>query len=118
MEKENIIAEKSKAFAILIIRLYQFLTAEKKEFVLSKQLLRSGTSIGANVREGIYGQSRPDFHTKLTIALKEAAETEYWLELLVETGYISNEQHKSLKTKCTELLKILTAIAKKSKLAK
>ena len=73
MEKENIIVDKSKALAIRIIRMYQFLTTEKKEFIMSKQLLRCGTSIGANVRESIYGQSRPDFHTKLTIALKEAA---------------------------------------------
>lgn len=118
MEKENIIADKSKAFAIRIIRLYQFLTTEKKEFVLSKQLLRSGTSIGANVREGIYGQSRPDFHAKFTIALKEAAETEYWLELLQETDYISKEQHNSIATDCIELLKILTSITKKTKATK
>lgn len=118
MEKENIIANKSKAFAIRIIRLFQFLTTEKKEFVLSKQLLRSGTSIGANVREGIYGQSRPDFHSKLTIALKEAAETEYWLELLHETDYITKEQHNSIGADCTEILKILTSITKKTKSTK
>jgi four helix bundle protein len=95
--------------------LYQHLTAEKKEFVLSKQLLRCGTSIGANVREGTYGQSRPDFHTKLTIALKEAAETEYWLELLQESDYITKEQHISIAADCIELIKILTAITKKTK---
>ncbi|MBS1763567.1 MAG: four helix bundle protein [Bacteroidetes bacterium] len=118
MEKENIISDKSKAFAIRIIKLYQFLTTEKKEYVLSKQLLRCGTSIGANVKEGIYGQSRPNFHTKLTIALKEAAETEYWLELLFETGYITAEQHNSMANDCNELLKILTAITKKTKASK
>lgn len=115
MEKQNIIADKSKAFAIRIIRLYQFLITEKKEFVLSKQLLRCGTSIGANIREGIYGQSRPDFHAKLSIALKEAAETEYWLELLRATDYIAKEQYKSIAADCTEILKILTAITKKTK---
>lgn len=115
---ENIIADKSKAFAIRIIRLYQFLTTEKKEFILSKQLLRSGTSIGANVREGMYGQSRPDFHTKFTIALKEASETAYWLELLHETDYITQYQFNSISTDCTELLKILTAITKKTKTTK
>lgn len=115
MEKENIIADKSKAFAIRIIRMYQFLTTEKREFILSKQLLRSGTSIGANVRESIYGQSRPDFHTKLTIALKEAAETEYWLELLHETDYITLEQFNSIMNDCKEIIKILTAITKQTK---
>lgn len=113
--KENVIVDKSKAFAIRIIRLYQFLTTEKREFILSKQLLRSGTSIGANVRESIYGQSRPDFHTKLTIALKEAAETEYWLELLHETDYITLEQFSSIMNDCKELIKILTAITKKQR---
>jgi len=118
MEKENIIADESKKFAIRIVKLYQFLTTEKKEFVLSKQLLRSGTSIGANVREGIYGQTRPDFHSKLTIALKEAAETEYWLDLLAETDYITKEQHNNIAIDCTEILKILTAITKKTKTTK
>ena len=113
--KENVIADKSKSIAIRIIRMYQFLTTEKREFILSKQLLRSGTSIGANVRESIYGQSRPDFHTKLTIALKEAAETEYWLELLYETDYITLEQFNSIMNDCKELIKILTAITKQTK---
>ena len=115
MEKENIIVDKSKALASRIIRMYQFLTTEKKEFIMSKQLLRCGTSIGANVRESIYGQSRPDFHTKLTIALKEAAETEYWLELLFETNYITDEQYNSIANDCKEVLKILTAITKQTK---
>jgi len=117
-EKENIIVDKSKAFAIRVIRLYQFLTTEKKEYVMSKQLLRSGTSIGANVRESIYGQSKPDFHTKMTIALKEAAETEYWLELLYETNYLTLEQFNSMTADCKEILKILIAITKATKQTK
>ena len=116
MERENIIADKSKAFAIRIIKLYQYLTVEKKEYVLSQQILRSGTSIGANIREGMYGQSRADFHTKLTIALKETAETDYWLELLIETEYITMEQYNSIAADCKELLKILTSITKKTKI--
>ena len=111
----SIVSAKTKAFAIRIVRLYQFLTIDKKEFVLSKQLLRSGTSIGANVRESVYGQTKPDFHHKLTIALKEASETEYWLELLHETDYITKEQFNSMHTDCVEILKILTAITKKTK---
>ena len=111
----NVIVDKSKAFAIRIIRLYQFLTTEKKEYILSKQLLRCGTSIGANVREGIFGQSKPDFHTKMTIALKEAGETEYWLELLYETDYLTVEQFNSITSDCKEVLKILIAITKATK---
>ena len=116
--KENIIADKTKAFAIRIIRLYQFLTTEKKEYIISKQLLRSGTSIGANVREGIFGQRPPDFYTKMTIALKETSETDYWLELLFETGYISIEQFNSISADCKEILKILIAITKATKQTK
>ncbi len=78
-------------------------------------MLRSGTSIGANIKESVYGQSRADFHTKLTIALKETSETEYWLELLFETGYLTNEEFNSIISDCKELLKLLTAITKKTK---
>lgn len=106
----NIVVDKSKFFAVRIIRLYQFLQKEKTEFVLSKQLLRSGTSIGANIKEGIRGQSVKDFRSKLAIALKEASETEYWLELLSETNYIDAKQYESLDKDCVELIKILTAI--------
>ena len=88
MEKENVIVEKSKSFALRIIRLYRYLCGEKNEYILSKQLLRSGTSIGANVKEAIRGQSKADFYAKMNISLKEASETEYWLELLYESGYI------------------------------
>ena len=115
MEKENIIADKSKAFAIRIIKLYQYLTVEKKEYILSKQILRSGTSIGANIREGMYGQSRADFHTKLTIALKETAETEYWLRLLTLSQYLTAAESQSLLTDCLVLKRILIAILKTSK---
>ena len=115
MKYDNIVVIKSKAFAIRIVRLYQYLCSEKKEFVLSKQVLRSGTSIGANVKEAIRGQSKPDFNSKMNIALKEASETEYWLELLFETDYIDKSQFESMINDCIELIKILTAIIKTSK---
>jgi len=108
----NVIVDKSKAFAVRIIRLYQFLKKEKKEYELSVQMLNSGTSIGANVKEAIRGQSTKDFRAKLNIALKEASETEYWLELLVETDYIDQKQFDSIYNDCIELIKILTAILK------
>ena len=114
MRTDNVIVLKSKTFAIRTIRLYQFLANEKKEFVLSKQLLRSGTSIGANVKEAIRGFSKKDFRFKLGIALKEASESEYWLELLVATDYISEAQFQSLKDDCIEIIKILTAILNSS----
>ena len=102
--KSNLIVDKSKAFALRIIRMYQFLTAEKHETILSKQVLRSGTSIGANVREAIRGQSSADFYSRLNISLKEASETEYWLELLYESGYISKEAFSSIYSDCQELI--------------
>lgn len=110
----NVVVDKSKVFAIRVIRLYQHLQKEKKEYVISKQLLRSGTSIGANVKEGIRGQSTKDFRSKMSIALKEASESEYWLELLVETDYIDRKQFESMDDDCVELIKILTAILKTS----
>jgi len=106
--------DKSICFAVRIIRLYQHLKTEQNEFVISKQLLRSGTSIGANVKEGIRGQSTKDFRAKMSIALKEASESEYWLELLVETDYINQSQFESIYADCVELIKILTAILKTS----
>lgn len=115
MKTENIVVTKSKAFAVRIIKLYQYLNAEKKEYILSKQLLRSGTSIGANVKEAIRGQSKADFIAKLNVSLKEASETEYWLELLYETDYLSEEQFISINHDCVELLKLLTAIINASK---
>lgn len=115
MKTGNVVVEKSKAFAIHIVRLYQFLNTEKHEYVLSKQVLRSGTSIGANVKEAIRGQSKADFVSKLSIALKEASETEYWLELLIEAEYLTSEQGETLLQDCRELLKLLTSIIKSSK---
>lgn len=115
MKDQNVIVEKSKAFAVRIVRMYQYLCSEKQEYVLSKQVLRSGTSIGANVKEALRGQSRQDFVFKLNISLKEASETEYWLELLHETGYISDTQFQSMHTECVELIKILTSIINSSK---
>ena len=110
--KDNVILNKSKAFAIRIIKLYQYLCSEKKEFILSKQVMRSGTSIGANVKEASQGQSKADFYTKLHIALKEASETEYWLELLHESGYLEDAAFESIYTDCQELIKILVSILK------
>ena len=107
--------EKSKLFAVRIVKLYQYLQNDKKEYVLSKQLLRSGTSIGANVKEGVRGQSKADFAAKMSIALKEASETEYWLELLHETGYINESEFQSIIPDCVELLKLLTSIIKTAK---
>jgi four helix bundle protein len=114
MEKKNVIKEKSFAFAIEIVSLYKIL-AERKEFVLSKQLLRSGTSIGANVRESEHAQSKADFIHKLSIALKEANETEYWIDLLFETKYLSQTEFDIIKPKIVELLKLLTSIINTSK---
>jgi four helix bundle protein len=113
--KENVIKDKSFAFALRMVRLYQFLCDTKKEYVLSKQVLRSGTSIGANVRESEHGQSKADFIHKISIALKEANETDYWLELLFQAGYLDEKMYQSLKQDCEEILKILTAIVKTSK---
>lgn len=115
MKTENTIADKSKAFAVRIVKLYQYLCGEKREFVLSKQLLRSGTSIGANVKEAVRGQSKADFISKMSIALKEASETEYWLELLYETDFLDKNQFESFYGDNQELLKILTSIIKSAK---
>lgn len=115
MKTDNVIVDKSKAFALRIIKLYKYLCSDKNEYILSKQLLRSGTSIGANVKEAIRGQSKADFVSKLNISLKEASETEYWLELLHESGYLSGEQFNSIYADCVELLKLLTAIINSSK---
>ena len=111
----NPVVQKSKAFAIRIIRLYQHLTTEKKEFILSKQVIRSGTSIGANIRESVRAQSTADFQSKMQIALKEADETEYWLELLKETDYISEKAADSMIADCEEMIRLIGAIVKTSK---
>ncbi len=109
---DNQILVKSKAFALRIVKLYRFLCEEKREYVLSKQLLRSGTSIGANVKEAIRAISRADFRHKLNISLKEASETEYWLELIGESGLLSENQYQSILADCRELLKLLVSIVK------
>ncbi len=113
--KENVVVVKSFNFAIKVVKIYQFLVNEKKEFVLSKQFLRCGTSIGANIEEAEGGLSRKDFSAKMGIAYKEARETKYWLKLLKETGYISNSEFNSLIKDCEELLKLLYQIIKTSK---
>lgn len=114
-EEDNLILVKSKAFALRIIRLYKYLCEEKKEFVLSKQVLRSGTSIGANAKEASLAQSKKDFQAKLFIALKEAGETEYWLELLHESDYIEDASFESIYADNKEIIRILTSILKTSR---
>lgn len=114
MEKLTI-QEKSRNFAIRIINCYKFLDEQKHERIMSKQMLRSGTSIGANIRESRNAQSRADFLSKLNIALKEADETAYWLDLLCSTDYLDDKIYGSLDSDCTELIKMLTAIIKKLK---
>ena len=109
---DNTILNKSFKFAVRIVKLYKFLTANQKEYVISKQILRSGTSIGANVNEAVEGFSNKDFQFKLNIALKEARETEYWLKLLHETEYISELQYSHINNDCSEILKLLVSILK------
>ncbi|GHT16205.1 hypothetical protein AGMMS4956_18010 [Bacteroidia bacterium] len=113
--KENILRDKSYAFALRIVKAYKFLSQEQREFVLSKQLLRSGTSIGAMVRESEHAQSTADFVNKLSVALKEANETEYWLMLLKDTGYINKEVFMSIVEDCKELLRLLISSIKTAK---
>ena len=108
----NAIQDKSRTFAIEIINCYKYLIEEQHEYVLSKQLLRSGTSIGANTRESKNAQSRNDFLSKLNIALKEADETDYWLDLLHATDYLNDEMYDALANDCNEIIKILTSIIK------
>ena len=112
---DNVIEEKSFKFAIRVVNLNKHLRAEKKEHVLSKQLLRSGTSIGANIAESQQAQSRADFLSKLEIALKEASETKYWLRLLRATDYLSASEFDSIHSDCVELEKILVSIIKSTK---
>lgn len=113
--KENVVLNKSFTFAVRIVNLCKFLVSEKKEFVLSKQILRSGTAIGALVREAQQAESNADFIHKLSIALKETNETDYWLLLLNETDYLENKKFQSIKSDIEELLKLLISIIKKSK---
>lgn len=112
MGKDSVLLNKSKDFAIYIIEIYKYLVNDKKEFVLSKQLLRSGTAIGANLAEAVYGISKKDFLSKIYISLKECAETKYWIELLFKTDYISESEFNTLDSYCTELLKMLISTSK------
>ena len=112
---QSSIQDKSFLFAKRIVNLCKFLRAEQKEFVMSKQLLRAGTSIGANVAEAQQAQSRPDFISKLSIALKETNETNYWLRLLYETDYLTQQQFSSIFADCDEMGRLLTSIIKSSK---
>lgn len=113
--KENVVKNKSFQFAIRIVKLYQFLCNEKKEFILSKQLLRSGTSVGAMIREAEHAESKSDFKHKMAIAQKEINETLYWLELLKETEYLSDVQFDSINADAIEIIKLITSIIKSAK---
>ncbi len=113
--KENIIKNKSIEFALQIVKLYQYLTETKREFVLSKQLLRSGTAIGALVRESEHAESKADFIHKLSIALKEANESDYWIELLHRSGYVSDSEYQSFFSDLDEIIRLLVSIIKTSK---
>lgn len=112
---KSVLKDKSYAFAIRIVRLSQLLQSEKKEFVLNKQLLRSGTAIGALIREAEFGQSKPDFINKLSIALKEANETEYWLSILKDTNYIDLNLFESMQQDCNEIIAMLVSSIKTAK---
>ena len=107
--KENLLIDKSIAFAARIVKLHQHLIKNKKETVISKQIVRSGTSIGANINEANYGQSKADFISKMHIALKETAETEYWLKLLTMSEYITEDMGASLLNDCLEIKRVLIA---------
>ena len=109
---KHVCAEKSFEFAVRIVNVYKFITAEYKEYIMSKQLLRCGTSIGANVAEAQRGQSKADFISKMSVALKEANETHYWIRLLYRTEYLSKTQFESLETDILEIIRLLMAICK------
>ncbi|HMR89603.1 MAG TPA: four helix bundle protein [Saprospiraceae bacterium] len=115
MERENIIQQKSYDFAVRIIKAYKYMIENKSEYVLSKQLVRSGTSIGANVEEAIGGQSTKDFYAKMTISYKDARECRFWIRLMTDTDYLTKEQGQSLINDLEEVLKIITAIQKTTK---
>jgi len=115
MKDNSMVYKKAFNFSVRVVNLYKYLVNDKNEYTLSKQILRSGTSIAANVREGLEGQSKRDFIAKLSIALKEAAETEYWLELFVATDLLTQDEAKPLLLDVEELIKMLTSIIKTSK---
>ena len=108
--QKSVIETKSFDFAVRIVKLYKYLSENKKEYVLSKQLLRSGTSIGANVSEAQRGQTKPDFYSKIAISLKEANETQYWIRLLHATGYLNDSEYSSLNSDIDQIIAILVAI--------
>lgn len=112
MEQEKTVKFKSKKFSVRVVNLYKYLCDEKKEFVLSKQILRSGTSIGANIAESECAISEKDFLSKIYIALKECVETNYWLDLLFDTDYLSKEQYDSVRADCKEIRKMLSSTTK------
>ena len=112
---DNIILMKSYDFAVRCVNLYKYLCDEKHDYIIGKQILRSGTSVGANVKEAIRGVSKADFSAKLSIALKEASESEFWLEILRDTHYISRQQAESMLNDCQEILKLLMSIVKSSR---
>ena len=116
MKDNNAVLDKSKTFALRTMRLFKYLSDNYRIAPVANQILKSGTSIGANAREAVRAQSKPDFYSKLNIALKESSETEYWLEILFESGYISREQFDSMYSDCKELTKLLTAITKTQKI--
>lgn len=109
-QNDSIVGRKSYDFALEIIKLYKNVSTEKREYILSKQVLRSGTSIGANINEALAGESKKDFIHKMSISLKEARETAYWLNLLCDSGFIQKEEHLNLINNCNELMRILTSI--------
>ncbi|OPC36128.1 four helix bundle protein [Elizabethkingia miricola] len=115
MKEDNIIKQKSFDFAVRIIKLYQYLSSDKKEFILSKQILRSGTSVGAMIRESEHAQSKSDFIHKLSIAQKEINETTYWLELFQATDYLSAQEFESINEDAVEIIKLITSIIKTTK---
>ena len=115
MKDNNVVEEKSFDFAVRIVKLYKYLTAEKQEYVMSKQLLRSGTSVGANICEAQQAQSQMDFLSKMSIALKECYESDYWLRLLHRTEYLTKEEYNSIITDCRSITKLLVSIIKTTK---
>lgn len=114
-ERNNPVLEKSFAFAVRIVKLYKYMMEEKREFTLAKQVLRSGTSVGANIEEAVGGYTKKDFRAKMSIAYKEIRETKYWLRLLKETEYLSPEQFESLHADAEEIARMLFRIIESSK---
>ena len=113
--EENVVKEKTFTFAIRVVKLYKYLCSDKKEYILSKQLLRSGTSVGAMVREAEHAETKKDFLHKMAVAQKEINETIYWLDLLKETDYLTAQQHESIKMDAIEIIKLITSILKSTK---